>query len=575
MDAALNEEAVENLVTQFSSSLDFYRELVQNSIDAGSSAVDVWMEYEPGDGVEGVITIHIDDFGEGMNEEIIDQQLTKLFSSTKENDLTKIGKFGIGFVSVFALRPQGVLVQTGRGGECWEVFFHADRSFVKGRLDVPVEGTQISLFLEGGRARYRELVEGSRATLAKWCAHSDTEISFEDRSPSDADAGGVESINRPFEVDGDCRAHVVHPGSELSVGFSLGPVYGFYNKGLALAVTSAGNDILEGRAARFRHIAFKIKSRYLEHTLSRETVMRDENYEKAMALLEAAVAGPLRETLLAELEAVCGEASWSLAEMTRYQALIGYLASEPGRTLGGLGARAVLRGVSGGAFTLAQAEGALEQDGRVLVAEAPSKLTHALSRGGTPVFLGAAARTAEGGLDPVSTVLVGYLAARARANPVGWVKDRLFGTLEEDLAARVVHPESVLVSVAPAASVSSVHQALLTDAYEVLRRTGLGYTAIVGGSIEGRPESPRLFAMGRQLSEVMALPPRGIYRRKRFERPCVLVNLRHPYFTQVQTLYRSHRAMGAYCLAKAMLLEEDRKLHRDGDLMQAAKEEAL
>ena len=42
--------------------------------------------------------IHVDDFGEGMDEAIIDAQLTRMFSSTKENDLTKIGKFGIGFL---------------------------------------------------------------------------------------------------------------------------------------------------------------------------------------------------------------------------------------------------------------------------------------------------------------------------------------------------------------------------------------------------------------------------------------------------------------------------------------------
>jgi HSP90 family molecular chaperone len=119
MDARLSHEAVENLVTQFSSALDFDRELVQNSIDAGSSTVDVWLHFIPSEGAEGVTEIHVDDYGEGMNEPIIDRQLTQLFSSTKENDLTKIGKFGIGFVSVFALEPEGVLVHTGVDGELW------------------------------------------------------------------------------------------------------------------------------------------------------------------------------------------------------------------------------------------------------------------------------------------------------------------------------------------------------------------------------------------------------------------------------------------------------------------------
>src|SRR5690554_8036960 len=74
-----------------------------------------------------------------MDEHIIDTYLTQLFSSSKEDDLTKIGKFGIGFVSVFALNPRAVLVQTGRGGEYWEVLFHEDRTFNKTRLQMPVE----------------------------------------------------------------------------------------------------------------------------------------------------------------------------------------------------------------------------------------------------------------------------------------------------------------------------------------------------------------------------------------------------------------------------------------------------
>ena len=69
MDERLSEEAVENLVTQFSSALDFYRELVQNSIDAGSSSITVWTEFTPGaEGIDGTIGLHVDDFGEGMNE---------------------------------------------------------------------------------------------------------------------------------------------------------------------------------------------------------------------------------------------------------------------------------------------------------------------------------------------------------------------------------------------------------------------------------------------------------------------------------------------------------------------------
>ena len=45
-----------------------------------------------------------------MDEQIIDNELTRLFSSSKEDDLTKIGKFGIGFTSIFAIQPESRIV---------------------------------------------------------------------------------------------------------------------------------------------------------------------------------------------------------------------------------------------------------------------------------------------------------------------------------------------------------------------------------------------------------------------------------------------------------------------------------
>jgi len=570
MDAALNDEAVENLVTQFSSSLDFYRELVQNSIDAGSSSVDVWMEFEPGDGVEGTIAIHVDDFGEGMNEEIIDNQLTKLFSSTKENDLTKIGKFGIGFVSVFALRPKAVLVHTGRDGECWEIFFDHDRSFMKSRLDTPVEGTQITMFVEGGRGRYREIVRGTRETLRKWCSHSDTEISFEDRSPAGSSGAGIEVINAPFEVSADVATHVDHPGTEISVGFSHAPVYGFYNKGLALAVTTAGHEILEARAERFRHIGFKIKSRYLEHTLSRETVMRDANFDKAMSLLDASVVGPLRDTLLDTLEGLCGKDDWSLADRTRYETSMGYLASEPRETFDALGPRAILRTVDGRGVRLQAAKRAFERDGRAFVAGAPSPLTATLARAETPVFLSGSLRLGDAAHEPVSRVLAGYLWVRWKDEPTGLARRIIGQDLLSMVETRVVHPESVFVHVEAVDTVPAELGGLLQDTALTLRVAKQAYGDIVPGVLEGSPHEPCLFAMGPKLAPVMQRSVSGFYERGWFERPCVVVNVEHGHVRELVRLRTHDRAMAAYCLAKAMLLDEDRNLDEDQALVDAA-----
>ena len=569
MDAALNAEAVENLVTQFSSSLDFYRELVQNSIDAGSSSVDVWMEFEPGEGVDGTIAIHVDDFGEGMNEEIIDDQLTKLFSSTKENDLTKIGKFGIGFVSVFALRPKAVLVQTGRDGECWEVFFDADRSFMKSPLNTPVEGTQITMFVEGGRGRYRELVRGTRDTLRKWCSHSDTEITFEDRSPSGPDARGLETVNAPFQVEADVSVRVEHTGTEISVGFSHAPVYGFYNKGLALAVTSAGHEILEARAARFEHIGFKIKSRYLEHTLSRETVMRDTNFDKAMALLDQAVAGPLRDALLGELVELCALPQWSMAERTRYEAALGYLASEPRETLEALGERPLLRTVDGNTLSLAAIKRVFDEHGRVFVADAPSSMTALLARDGIPVLLAAGTRLRG---EPVSRVVVGYLWLHWRGELLGLARRVVGQDLLAMTEARVVHPESVLVQVQPRETVPADVAALLEDTRAVLRRAGQGYGRVVPARLDVGSHEPCLFAMGPELTALMQRPVEGRYERSWFENPAVAVDVEHAHVRSLLQLRAHQPAMAAYCLAKSLLLAEDRNLALDESIAQAAQE---
>ena len=99
------DDALDRLVNQFSDSMAFFRELIQNALDAGSEEVEIDFAYE-----DGKLVIHVDDWGAGMNREIIDTRLTRLFSSSKDGDRTKIGKFGIGFVSVFAIEGTETLI---------------------------------------------------------------------------------------------------------------------------------------------------------------------------------------------------------------------------------------------------------------------------------------------------------------------------------------------------------------------------------------------------------------------------------------------------------------------------------
>jgi len=571
-------EVVDNLATQFSSALDCYRELVQNSIDAGSPQVDVWMEFIPSKGHTGTITVHVDDFGEGMDEHIIDSQLTRLFASSKEDDLTKIGKFGIGFVSVFALNPRGVLVRTGRGGEYWEVFFDQDRSFMKTRLDVPVEGTQVTLFLEGDHHRYTELVAESLATLKRWCCHSEIEVVFEDRSAGAEPT--FEVINSPFVVRGDCLTKVKHQGTEIVLAYHPRPGFGFYNRGLTLAFTEAPEEILgDTRGRRFSRINLKIKSRYLEHTLSRETVLRDVNYDKAMTLLDEAACGPLASKLFDQLEQLVAEDKWGLGEVSYYLRLVSHLASEPYAVLENAAEKQLLRLVDGQTISLEGICSAFNQDGRVFIAGAPSQLTKTLCAQGVPVLLAPSpgeipvpsAKEEQGSYEEqaLENLVTRYIVERSRRGV--WKKlASIVGFKPGELYVSVVRPDEVYVPVQVDPTPLPDEARLVEQAARVLSKTKTGYRRLTTCQLTVPILDPPLFVTSRRLGDLMARPPAKVEEDEKSLRPEAAVNRQHPHFLELKALFEDSPALATYCLAKALLLNEDRLLNLDTDLMFSA-----
>ena len=106
-------DAVGQMVQQFADPYAFLRELVQNSIDAGATAVTVRLDAGDARGADYTVALSVRDDGCGMDQDMITRCLLVLFRSSKDNDPTKIGKFGVGFFSVFAMRPQVVIVETG------------------------------------------------------------------------------------------------------------------------------------------------------------------------------------------------------------------------------------------------------------------------------------------------------------------------------------------------------------------------------------------------------------------------------------------------------------------------------
>ncbi|MCA9569703.1 MAG: ATP-binding protein, partial [Myxococcales bacterium] len=322
----LVEQALDNLVKQFANPMDFLRELVQNSIDAGSPRIEVELRFKGGDDGRGVAEIEVRDFGQGMDEDVIDSQLTRLFASAKEGDRTAIGKFGIGFTSVFAIRPDVVRVITGKHGEAWEVLFLEDRSFEKRRHPELAGGTTITIYKRMRAGKVAELARNARKSLVHWCEHAVTPIRFVDTTAGlteDPDALASDDVfaafateepgeilNQPFVLH-DAIVQVEHTqdGVVAVVGWAPQPSWSFFSGGLTL-LRSNDPVHLAKFESQLRTLSFKILARNVGHTLTRDNVIQDANWEAAMRVALAG-AVKLRVAVLDHMEqlAAAGDAA--------------------------------------------------------------------------------------------------------------------------------------------------------------------------------------------------------------------------------------------------------------------------
>ena len=293
-------DALDDLVNQFADPMSFFRELIQNALDAGSPEVDVDIEFEPSgkDPNSGAMIVIVTDYGEGMDRTIIDTQLTRLFSSSKDGDMTKIGKFGIGFVSVFAIEPDAVCVDTARAGEAWRVLFDRTRNFKRLRLDQAMEGTTVRLIKNVTRADYEAFVVRAKQVVRYWCGHAQGEVRF---------LGEV--VSQPFGLEAAIVVEYKDDFSTIFIGHrsDASTLHAFFNGGLTLVQAdekhgSAITDLVG--------VAFKVSSRYLEHTLTRDDVIKDGHFGKVSSRLRELARGPLRERVFAQLDAAIRAEPW-------------------------------------------------------------------------------------------------------------------------------------------------------------------------------------------------------------------------------------------------------------------------
>jgi molecular chaperone HtpG len=302
---------VADLIEQFADPLAFYRELVQNAIDAGTESITVRIAWD-----EGAAHVSVRDAGSGMSREVIEEELLVLFRSGKEDRDDAIGKFGVGFVSVLAMSPELVEVRTATGSgtghvvhlrsnQTWDLYETQGSS---------VSGTTVTLHVPVATEAYGQLVVDSESALARWCKHARVPIHF-----VALDQGGEiireARIDRPLEIEEALVSVTVESGETRAVvGKLAAETYcGFFNGGLTLWETDVP---LVGA------VSFKVQDPHLEHTLSRDNVRRDAAFERALRVVRSAVQNELPRALIDAL----AEAAES--DLSRYRRLLSVVDDE-------------------------------------------------------------------------------------------------------------------------------------------------------------------------------------------------------------------------------------------------------
>lgn len=284
-------DAVHQMVRQFADPMAWLRELVQNALDAGATAISVHLDYQP-DRVSdrGTLLASVTDDGHGMDQDTIERSLVVLFRSTKDRDPTKIGKFGVGFFSVFGAGPSVVTVDSGRAGapEALRLSFRPDFTYELEAIPAR-RGTTVTLTLQRSAAEASEFAERSLAALSRWCPHvaAPLQLSTHGIPSGDLDV----RVDRPFDIEGPVTlTHRVDARTVLALAVDPVASVAFYNRGILLHETT--DTPLPG-------VRWKVDAHDLHHTVSRDNVRRDAAFARAQQLAAELARTALRERFVA------------------------------------------------------------------------------------------------------------------------------------------------------------------------------------------------------------------------------------------------------------------------------------
>ena len=298
---------VADMVRQFADVHAFVRELVQNGIDAGATTLDVTVDRAE----DGIAAVRVTDDGCGMTMGVIEDALLVLFRSTKDEDPTKIGKYGVGFMSVFAIEPLEVTVDTWRDGGALRVRLFPDHSYeIEHAAPREGSGTTVTLSKSVPAEDFQGFWQKVAASLHRWCRHAEVPIHFTVMDAGSNEPARTARADTPFDVRAVISVRQKFEDMEIVVGpiaasgtlppagtgeDEPAPFAGFYNRGLTLHETT------ERLADRLGSVRVKVSSSRLCHTLSRDDVRRDEAFHLALARAARLSTNELRTAVLREL----------------------------------------------------------------------------------------------------------------------------------------------------------------------------------------------------------------------------------------------------------------------------------
>ena len=208
---------VELLVQHFTDQFAFVREAIQNSILAGSGRVEITCHQG-----EPECEIRIEDWGAGVSLETVREKIIPVTQG--DWDFQRSDGHGLGFISLFALAPQRVVLEShGHRTE-----FRYRKTVIENHmtpLERPRQGTRIRWFKNLEPQEFQEYRKGVELSIRRCFRHPPTEIWL----------NGVDvRERRPIEHPPACRSE--RPGLVVDVWPTLSdhPFQEFLRDGMVL-----------------------------------------------------------------------------------------------------------------------------------------------------------------------------------------------------------------------------------------------------------------------------------------------------------------------------------------------------